>query len=559
MPHVVTQNCCNDAACVAACPVNCIHPTPDEPDYFSTEMLYIDPEVCIDCGACAEACPVNAIVSDFELVPADAPFVALNHQWFADPAHRDYVPTASSRPSQTTTQPRGGPLRVAVVGTGPAACYTVDDLIGRPGVEVSMFERLPTPWGLARFGVAPDHPETKAVTELFEQTIREPNVRLHLDVEIGKDITHRDLLLHNHAVVYATGAPGDRRLGIPGEELSGSHSATDFVGWYNGHPSHAMHEIDLSCERAVVVGNGNAALDIARILASDPERLASTDIADHALQQLRKSRIREVTVLGRRGPAEASFTTPELLGLAKLADFDVVLRPEELILDPATATAFDRAPHAMGKYKVDVLQDIANRAHRGRRSLALRFSVSPVAVLGDSHVTGVRLAHNVLEQVDDEIVAHATDCTETLDCGLVVCSAGFRGSPLPDIPFDQSRGVVPNRAGRVTDPESGHAIPGVYVTGWIKRGPAGSIGTNKWCAKDTVAAMMADYEAGRLSEPCADRSSFDCTMKSHDALDIRGWEAIDSYERGRGNEASRPRIKLVDRSQMREIANRKHV
>ncbi|MBB1021291.1 FAD-dependent oxidoreductase, partial [Dietzia sp. E1] len=334
MPHVITQACCADASCVHACPVNCIHPTPDEPDFATAEMLYIDPVSCVDCGACVGACPVGAIVPHTELAPEQHDFLHINAELTGD--------DRPSRPqARVPTLVRLGPtrttVRVAVVGAGPAALYAADELLRQPGVEVTVFERLPVPHGLARHGVAPDHTSTRAVADLFRAIEEQPGFGYRLGVHVGEDVTAAELAAHHHAVVYATGAGTDRPLDIPGTDLPGSTSATEVVAWYNDHPDHADAHVPLDHERAVIVGNGNVALDVARILATDPERLADTSIARHALEALRDSRVREVVVLGRRGPEHAAFTLPELVGLAARDDIDLRVDAPDGI-DPDAAT-----------------------------------------------------------------------------------------------------------------------------------------------------------------------------------------------------------------------------
>lgn len=289
MPYVVTQSCCSDASCVYACPVNCIHPTPDEPDFPTAEMLYVDPEACVDCGACATACPVDAIVSSKKLTEEQKPFIEINADFYRQTRPRPLL--ARPVPAAKIHTERQ-PLRVAIVGSGPSAMYAADELLTQPDVSVTVFDRLPTPYGLARHGVAPDHPKTRKVSELFDVISAQPGFGSYLNVEIGAHISQAELLDHFHAVIYAVGASSDRKLGIPGEGLAGSASATDFVAWYNGHPDHTARVFDLSGQRAVIVGNGNVALDVARILTSDPDTLADTDIAPYALRALRESKLR---------------------------------------------------------------------------------------------------------------------------------------------------------------------------------------------------------------------------------------------------------------------------
>src|ERR1700742_3895898 len=330
MPHVITQSCCSDGSCVYACPVNCIHPSPDEPGFASAEMLYIDPVACVDCGACVSACPVGAIAPDNRLDVKQLPFVGINAAFYPPrPEGMKLPPTSKLAPviPAAEVHARSKPLTVAIVGSGPAAMYAADELLTQHGVRVNVFEKLPTPYGLVRAGVAPDHQNTKRVTELFERVAGHRRFRFYLNVEVGKDLSHADLLAHHHAVLYAVGSPDDRRLDIEGLGLPGTGTATELVAWINGHPDFANLPVDLSHERVVVVGNGNVALDVARVLTTDPDELARTDISDHALQALRASRVREVVIAARRGPAHSAFTLPELIGLTTTSD--VVLDAED--------------------------------------------------------------------------------------------------------------------------------------------------------------------------------------------------------------------------------------
>ncbi|HSV39391.1 MAG TPA: FAD-dependent oxidoreductase [Nocardioidaceae bacterium] len=549
MTYVITQGCCNDASCVPACPVNCIHPTPDEPGYATAEMLYIDPDGCIDCGACMDVCPVKAIEPDFDLADEFLPYQELNAQYFRDPAHQGYATT----PVTTHVRPEWsghGTLQVAIVGSGPAASYAAEELLGRRGLEVrvDMFERLTTPWGLVRSGVAPDHQGTKAAADEFYRTARHERLRLFLDVEVGSTISHEELSSRYHAVIYAVGAMSDRRLGIPGEDLPGSHSATEFVAWYNGHPDYADRVFDLSGDRAVVIGNGNVALDVARILLSDVEALRRTDIADHALDQLAESRIREVVVVGRRGPAQASFTTPELLGLAAAVDLHV--EPEELEIDEATRAWSQGNDAAMALYKARLVAELAV-ATTGSPRARLRFLLSPTEILGDDRVEGVRLARNTLVLKDGAVVARATEEAEVIPCDLLLRSVGYRGTAIPGLPFEEGRGVLPNVDGRVVQLGSLEPVVGVYAAGWVKRGPSGVIGTNKHCARQSVDALLADWQAGLLTVGTPERDVVEL-LPGH--LDLAAWKTIDDHERAAGRAALRPRVKLVNRHRMLDVA-----
>jgi len=535
--HVVTQACCGDASCVFACPVNAIHPTPDEADFGLAEMLYVDPVSCVDCGACVSACPVGAIVPDTKLVEAQLPFVDVNALFHA--AERNYPVQAPVAPV-LAQDPQRGRLRVAIVGSGPAALYAADELLKRPDVEVTVIDRLPTPYGLVRAGVAPDHQHTKAIDELFRQIEDQTGFSYVLDVEIGADITHEELLEHHHAVVYATGASQDRTLGIPGERLPGSGTATDFVAWYNGHPDHADDVFDLSGERAVIVGNGNVALDVARILATHPARLASTDIADHALEALRDSAIREVVLLGRRGAAEAAFTLPELLGLLSRDDIDIVVEGADL-----TQPVED----VMVGQKLSALRAAAARPRRdGNRRIVFRFTTSPVEIVGDEHAAGVRVCRNDLAIVDGVVRPVPTTDISTIPTGLVLRSIGYRGVPVAGVPFDEEQGIMPNTGGRVS------GAPRTYAVGWIKRGPTGFIGTNKTCAQETVEHLMADFNAGVLDEPLRDGFEALVLTRVPGRVDATGWRTIDRSERSAGARQGRPRRKLTRVGDLLEAA-----
>ncbi|MTK30802.1 4Fe-4S ferredoxin [Nocardia seriolae] len=511
MPYVVTQSCCSDASCVYACPVNCIHPTPDEPDFLTAEMLYVDPQACVDCGACATACPVDAITSTKKLTAEQLPFIEINADFYRQERPRPLlarpVPAAAVKPGRE-------PLRVAVIGSGPSAMYAADELLTQPGVSVTVFDKLTQPYGLARFGVAPDHVKTRKVANLYDVISAQPGFGSYLNVNVGQHISHDELLAHFHAVIYAVGASSDRKLGIPGEGLPGSVSATDFVAWYNGHPEQAGRHFDLSSRRAVIVGNGNVALDVARILTIHPELLAGTEVSQRALTALRRSNIEEVVILGRRGPAESAFTVPEFVDLLG-ADVDIVVEGE--IPEPVEGMS-QKVEH-----KLKLLRGLAQRPVGGRKRIVLRYLSAPVAIAGVDRVTGVEVVRNELVTGDNGAVhAVPTEDVETFDAGLVLTSVGYRGVALPGLPFDERAGIIPNADGRVTEESGGAVVSGAYVTGWIKRGPTGFIGTNKSCAQQTVRQLVDDFNAGRLAQPARGAGDFDRLVGERQPHAIRG-------------------------------------
>jgi ferredoxin--NADP+ reductase len=445
----------------------------------------------------------------------------------------------------------GAGRRIAIVGAGPSGFYASDQLLAQ-GFEVDLIDLLPTPFGLVRAGVAPDHPKIKSVTRMYEKTAKKDGFRFFGGIELGRDITRAELLARYHAVLYAVGTASDNRLGIPGEDRPGSYAATRFVAWYNGHPHACDEEFDLSATRAVVVGNGNVAIDIARMLVLDPDELAPTDTADHALQALAAAQVEEVILLGRRGPAQAAFTNPELRELGELSRAAPVVDPGELELDEASRRWLEHDADPTARRNYDLLREYAARplgdaSHR----ITFRFLRSPVELLGegeDGAVTGMRIVHNRIEPGrDGRLRAVATDREEVIPCGLVIRSIGYRGVPLGDVPFDEGRGLIRNVGGRVCG-EEGDPLPGEFCVGWIKRGPSGVIGTNKKDAADTVARIVEDAEAGRLPEPAdVDAEATGAWLRgcAPGVVEWDGWQAIDEHERGLGEPAGRPRVKLV--------------
>ncbi len=528
MPHVITQSCCSDGSCVYACPVNCIHPSPDEPGFATAEMLYIDPVACVDCGACVSACPVGAIMPDTKLSASQLPFVELNAAFYPPlPPGEKLPPTSKLAPVMPAPVVRRGakPLTVAIVGSGPAAMFAADELLTQHGVRVNVFEKLPTPYGLVRAGVAPDHQDTKRVTRLFDAISRERGFTFYLNVEVGQHLSHADLLEHHHAVLYAVGAPNDRRLAVDGMGLSGTATATEVVAWYNGHPDYAGLPVRLDHERVVIIGNGNVALDAARILTAHPDELARTDIADHALAALRESKVREVVIAARRDPVHSAFTLPELIGLTATAD---------VVLDAADHALVRQelrdADDSLVRSKLEILAKLGEAgAVSVRPRIRFAYRLTPTRITGTERVDGVEFSRT------------GTDNVEHLEAGLVLTSIGYHGKAIRDLPFDEDAGVVPNERGRVV------GAPATYVAGWIKRGPTGFIGTNKSCAMQTVHELVADYNAGRLADPVHRPSALAGLVASRRpaVVDAAGWRAIDAAEIARGSAAGRPRSKFT--------------
>ncbi|WP_025736615.1 FAD-dependent oxidoreductase [Mycobacterium genavense] len=539
MPHVITQSCCNDGSCVFACPVNCIHPTPDEPGFATTEMLYIDPVACVDCGACVSACPVGAIAPDNRLESQQLPFVEINASFYPErPAGVKLPPTSKLAPVIPAAQvhARRRPLTVAIVGSGPAAMYAADELLTQHGVRVNVFEKLPTPYGLVRAGVAPDHQNTKKVTRLFDRVSRHRHFRFYLNVEVGKHLSHAELLAHHHAVLYAVGAPHDRRLDIDGMGLPGTGTATELVAWINGHPDFVDLPVDLGHERVVIIGNGNVALDVARVLTADSQDLARTDISDRALEVLRNSAVREVVIAARRGPAHSAFTLPELIGLTGASDVVLDADDHELMARDLAATS-----DTLTRNKLEILSKLGDASVAGARPrIRLAYRLTPARVLGEQRAGAV------------EFTVTGTEELHRIDAGLVLTSIGYRGKPIRDLPFDESASIVPNDGGRVVDPDSGRPVTGAYVAGWIKRGPTGFIGTNKSCSFQTVQALVADYNVGRLTDPVSTPDGLQQLVRARqpDVVDAAGWAAIDAAEIARGIDDGRPREKFTDVADM---------
>jgi ferredoxin--NADP+ reductase len=455
------------------------------------------------------------------------------------------------------------PLRVAIVGSGPAGFYAAESLLtdAERTVEVDMIDRLPTPFGLVRAGVAPDHPKIKNVIRRYEKTAASEGFRFFGNVEVGRDLSAAELAERYHAVVYAYGSATDRQLGIPGEDLPGSHAATEFVAWYNAHPDFADHEFDLTCERAVVIGNGNVAADVARMLALTREELEETDTADHAIDPMADNGIREIVVLGRRGPAQAAFTNPEVRELGEMVDADIVVDASECELDELSREYIESDDADITARKnVEIFTDFSQKPLEGkRRRIVLRFLRSPVEIKGDGKVERIIVGRNELQRDESgRIRAVDTGEREEIECGLVFRSIGYSGVPLAGLPFDSDRGTIRNEGGRILD-ESGSQVEGQYVVGWIKRGPSGVIGTNKKDAQGTIDNLLADLEAGRIPEPplAPDAGSIEELLAERrpDAIvSFQDWEAIDAAEKAKGEPLGRPRVKFCRIDEMVETA-----
>jgi ferredoxin--NADP+ reductase len=455
------------------------------------------------------------------------------------------------------------PARIAIIGAGPAGFYAAEALLKQPNLActIDFFNRFPTPFGLVREGVAPDHQSIKAVTRIYDRIAADQRVCYFGNVTFGTDIRHEDLKPLYDQIIYAVGTQTDRRMGIPGEDLAGSFPATAFVGWYNGHPDYRDLTFDLSHERAIVVGNGNVAMDVTRILITDPDELAKTDIADHALAQLRESEVREVVMLGRRGPAQAAFTTAELKEFGELAGVRVIVDPADLELDEHSAESL--ADDKIAAKNVEILRSYAaHSGWAGERSIRMCFLVSPVEILGENgQVVAVRIERNQL--VMDEnggLRAKGTGVFETIEAGMVLRSVGYRGVPLPGVPFDEASYTITNIAGRVVHSTSGDPIPGEYVVGWAKRGPSGVIGTNKPDAVSTVAAMVEDLaELPGIPDENRDPSKVEALLKRRkpDYVTYADWKRLDAFETARGAEQGRPRVKVTRVPEMLQIIGRR--
>lgn len=442
------------------------------------------------------------------------------------------------------------PVRIAIIGAGPSGFYAAGALLQQKeyAVSVDIFDRLPTPYGLVRYGVAPDHQKIKSVTKIYDRTAADPRVRYFGNVNLGTDISRGDLKAHYDQIIYAVGAESDRRLGIAGEDLAGSFSATEFVAWYNGHPDYVNFEVDLSAERVMVVGVGNVAMDVARILAKSIEELESTDIADHALEKLRHSRVKEIHIVARRGPAQSKFTNPEIKELGELSLTDVIVKPEDLILDEISQA--EVAADKITQRNMETLREYAERGSTGKpRRIHFHFLRSPVELLGEEAVTGVRMERNQLvAREDGSLASRGTGQIEEMPIDLIFRAIGYRSVPIPDVPFHERWGLIPNQQGRVTAEHNGPVLPGEYVVGWAKRGPSGVIGTNKPDAVETVELMLADVPSlSPVPDGQADPAAVVNLLQERGIryVSYAQWHAIDLHEVAQGQSNGRPRVKLT--------------
>ena len=455
--------------------------------------------------------------------------------------------------------------KIAVIGSGPAGFYAAGELFRQQSweIKVDMFERLPTPFGLVRGGVAPDHQKIKSVQKIYSRIAENENFRFFGNVEFGRDIFQADLLEHYDAVIYSVGSHADRALGIPGENLSGSHSATEFVAWYNGHPDFCDYKFDLSAKNAFVIGIGNVALDVARILAKTPEELAETDIADYALDALRASQLEDIWLVGRRGPVQAAFSPAELREFMELAEADVVVEQNVLELDAESQQILETDASNDTKKNIEILNQISARdISEKKRRVHFLFLSSPVEISGNDKVEKISLVRNQLvKREDGSLAAQPTEEIIESATELVFRSIGYHGQPLPDLPFDQKSGTIPNECGQVKDPENGNKLRNrEYVAGWIKRGPSGVIGTNKQDAVETVHRMLETFlnekmEAGK-----------NCTNPDIVALlenrnvkyvSFADWKLIDVHETEAGQKQGRPRVKLTSIAEMLSVIRQK--
>jgi ferredoxin--NADP+ reductase len=552
MPHVIVSGCCNDASCVDVCPVDCIHPTSSEAGFANAEMLYIDPDGCIDCGACVEACPVAAIRPDTDTDPSTAFFARQAAEFFAD-WNDTMRPTIPAAPGATLATPRQ--LTVAVVGAGAAGGYAARALLHR-GVDVRVFDQQMVPGGLVRFGVAPDHAGTKAIDAALPYG-SSSGLRMFLGIGVGTEVSHHDLLRFHDAVIYAVGAEVPVEPDMPIASGSTLYSANDFVRWYNGDPRALVGDFDLSGERAAIIGNGNVALDVARVLLSTEEQLAATDISDVAMTSLRNSRVKEVLILGRRGLAESAFTVPEVARLRTWAAAGVSLRADSRDVaadDAARAASGPDSPTSIQRAKVAIGHEFAKFDGELDRRITFRWLVSPSRVhrpeeRGDGQVIEVD-RNGLTMATSGRVTAYRRAFLESIEADVVFASLGSRTAALDGIPLDEPRGLIPNDGGRVLDTRSGQPIARTYVVGWAKRGSRGGLGVNRSCAEETVDLLLRDTAGTRPEAVSRELESLETFLKDRHVRYLKSsdWYRLDRAERDAGADAGRPRVKITTES-----------
>ena len=455
--------------------------------------------------------------------------------------------------------------RIAIIGSGPAGFFAADHLFKNSNlnIEIDMYDKLPTPFGLVRSGVAPDHQKIKTVTKVYDKIAGNPKFRFYGLIEFGNHITFEDLKKHYHQILFATGAQTDRRMNIPGEDLKRSHTATEFVAWYNGHPDFIGLEFDPSVEKIAIIGIGNVAVDVARILCRSENELSKTDITDYAFEKLKNSNLKEIYMIGRRGPAQAAFTNPEIKELGNLEIADVLTFKEEVELDDLTTRYLLDNPDRSTEKKVEMLKEFSNNSRTKKKCLTIRFLLSPIKLLsdGNGNVKGLRLVKNRLyKSGDGSLRARASDEYETLNVDMVFRSIGYQGIPLPGIPFNENRGIIPNKKGRVTDQEGNKILTGLYATGWIKRGPTGVIGTNKKDSGETVSLMIKDIHNNKTFQPeslGADKIEALIKEKNSEYINYEDWLKINREEIKRGEKQGKPRVKFTKIEDIKELLNKK--
>ncbi len=449
-------------------------------------------------------------------------------------------------------------LRVAIIGAGPAGFYAAAGLIKNlENVSVDIIEALPTPYGLVRYGIAPDHQKIKSVSKLYERTAADPRVNLLANVHFGRDLNLAEINKHYDAVVFTTGASSDRSLGIKGENLAGSISATDFVAWYNGLPAYKDFINKLDAKAVAVIGVGNVAVDVVRILAKSVDELATTDITDHSLDILKDSKVKDIYMIGRRGPAQAKYTTKELRELGELINADIFVDKKDLVLDEASQKiANDTRAISI---QLTELDNYADRKPEGKaRRVHIKFLASPSEIKGSDKVEAIVLEKNKLEPSPSGYInAVGTGQFETLPVDMVLRSVGYRGVKLPDISFDDKRGIIPNDDGRVLIEANGEIVKGQYVAGWIKRGPSGVVGTNKADAVITIKNLIEDFSNIDLT-PDSNKNPEAIVQflkdKGVEVVSFEEWKKLDEYEIAQGKKQARPRVKVVDTDKMIKIA-----